>query len=375
MQYFSEQEYLSSGELLGYGRVNPTDADEPFCMTVLGLKLSREANGVSEINGEVVREQWHALYPDRPIREVPVGHITNGIHLPTWTTPHARAMLNARFGDWLSNRTDPTFWQEVNELSDEQLWQYRTTLRGILIDFIERHVEQQSLPQQVDLDPDALTIGFARRFATYKRAPLLFHDRERAVRLFSQQDRPLQVVFAGKAHPNDEGGKEFIQRIYEMSKEPALQGKLVFLENYDMEVGRMLVSGCDVWLNNPRRPMEASGTSGQKITVHGGLNCSILDGWWPEGYNGENGWAIGDPYMTQQEDVIEDQEDARSLYHVLEDRVIPTFYDRNEKGLPHRWIARMRAAIRTLPAPFSAARMVTDYVEEMYRPASMIESE
>ena len=367
MRYFLEQSHLSDAEFMGYGRVNPGNADEPFCMTVLGLKMARKANGVSRLNGQVVREQWQMMYPEASSAEVPIGHVTNGIHLPTWTTPHARAMINARFGDWLSNRDDPAFWEQVDRLTDEQLWQYRSTLRGILLDFVRKHVERQSLPQKFNLDPDALTIGFARRFATYKRAPLLFQDTERAIRLFSQADRPLQVIYAGKAHPEDEGGKQFIQRIYEMSQHPAIDGRVVFLENYDMEIGRQLVSGCDVWLNNPRRPMEASGTSGQKITVHGGLNFSVLDGWWPEGYNGENGWTIGEAFTAPAEGHNEDAEDALALYDTLENEILPAFYDRDEQGVPHAWVARMREAIRTLPARFSAARMVSDYVEQMYR--------
>ena len=211
-------------------------------------------------------------------------------------------------------------------------------------------------------------MGFARRFATYKRAPLLFSDLKRAAKLFSQSDRPLQVIYAGKAHPADDGGKRFIQEIYEVSRHKAFNGKVIFLEGYDMEIGRMLVSGCDIWLNNPRRPLEASGTSGQKVAVHGGMNLSILDGWWPEGYNGKNGWAIGREATGLNEDPkIQDPEDARSLYETLEQGVLPTFYDRDAEGLPRTWIARMRNAMQTLPAPFSATRMVIDYVEQMYR--------
>lgn len=367
MGAFREQLGLSEHELLAYGRVNPGDGAEHFTMTVLGLKLARQANGVSALNGHVARQQWHQLYLDRELDEVPIGHITNGIHLPTWTAPHARAFLNERFGDWLTRRTDPAFWAQVDELSDEELWRYRSTLRRILIEYAREHAAQQSLPQTPQLDPEALTIGFARRFATYKRAPLLFHDPDRAIRLLSQADRPVQVLYAGKAHPADEPGKALIRRIFEMSQHEAIQGRVVFLENYDMEVGRMLISGCDVWLNNPRRPMEASGTSGQKISVHGGLNVSILDGWWPEGYNGENGWPIGDEVDEPLEQHVLDARDAEALYSVLENEVVPTFFDRGDDGIPHKWVAHMRAAIRTLPHQFSSARMVTDYVEQMYR--------
>lgn len=367
MTHFREQLGLSEHDLLAYGRVHPGDAQESFTMTVLGLKLSRQANGVSKLNGEVARQQWHALYPERPVEEVPIGHITNGVHLATWATPLARAFLNQRLGNWMDQRNNPDFWQQIREISDEHLWQYRNTLRRVLIDYIRQRLPHQSLPQRAYLNPDALTIGFARRFATYKRAPLLFSDLERAVKLFSQPDRPVQIIYAGKAHPADEGGKRFIQEIYEMSRHPALEGKVVFLENYNMEIGRMLVSGCDVWLNNPRRPMEASGTSGQKISVHGGLNLSILDGWWPEGYNGQNGWAIGhDASAEIRETHQQDLEDAQFLYETLRDQVIPDFYDRGADGLPHRWIERMRSAMQGLPPQFSAIRMVSDYVEQMY---------
>ena len=358
--------------LLAYGRVNPDDNAEAFTMTVLGLKLSRAANGVSALNGEVARAQWHHLYPHRSLDEVPIGAITNGVHLPTWTAPLGRAFLEQRLGNWLAERGNPDFWKQIDHISDGDLWAYRRSLRRTLIDFIHARVPQQSLPQAAHLNPDALTIGFARRFATYKRAPLLFHDLDRAIGFFADEKRPIQVIYAGKAHPADEGGKRFIQQIYEMSQHPALRGKLVFLENYDMEIGRMLVSGCDVWLNNPRRPMEASGTSGQKVATHGGLNLSILDGWWPEGFNGRNGFAIGhDASAEIQDPAIQDPQDALFLYQALEQEVIPAFYDRDADGLPHRWIAMMRTAMSTLAQQFSAVRMVEDYVTQMYRVEAM----
>jgi starch phosphorylase/maltose phosphorylase len=269
----------------------------------------------------------------------------------------------------MTRRHEPEIWQQVAQIDDAALWDLRTRLRHRLIDFAERHAERQTLPQTPDLDPEALTIGFARRFATYKRAPLIFSDKERARALFANVDQPIQILYAGKAHPDDEGGKRFIQRIYEISQETGFKGKVVFLENYDMQIGRMLVSGCDVWLNNPRRPLEASGTSGQKIGIHGGLNLSVLDGWWPEGYNGANGWAIGpEPsgsYGTEDPDV-QDEQDAESLYEQLEDHVIPEFYDRDADGLPRDWIARMRNSMQTVVGPFSAKRMVIDYIDEMY---------
>ncbi len=368
MAGFREEIGLSEHDLLAYGRVNPDDEGESFTMTVLGLKLARAANGVSALNGEVARRQWHHLYPDRPLEAVPIGHITNGIHLPTWTAPPARAFLARHLGPWIEHRHDPDFWRAVEAISDEDLWAFRCMLRRRLIDFVGERVPQQSLRMSVALDPEALTIGFARRFATYKRAPLLLSDLDRIARLFAEARRPVQVIYAGKAHPADEGGKRYIQQIYHASRHPALEGKVIFLENYNMEVGRMLVSGCDVWLNNPRRPLEASGTSGQKIAAHGGMNLSILDGWWPEGFDGRNGWAVGRaPTGLHEDPRVQDPEDAQALYETLEKHVVPTFYERDAAGLPRAWIAMMRDAMQTLPAQFSAARMVADYVEQLYR--------
>ena len=367
---FQNQIELTSDDLLSYGRVDPDDEDEKFTMTVLGLKLSRAANGVSKLNGHVARQQWEDLYPDCELGEIPIDSITNGVHLPTWTAGPARDFLGEHLDGDFTERQDPDVWDGLANVSDETLWDYRSSLRQRLIDFVQAHVQGQSLPMQPDLDPEALTIGFARRFATYKRAPLIFRDRERARALFTDPDRPIQLLYAGKAHPQDDAGKQFIQRIYEISQMRGFAGKVIFLEGYDMEIGRMLVSGCDVWLNNPRRPLEASGTSGQKVAAHGGLNLSVLDGWWPEGYNGHNGWAIG-PEPTgnygEANPEVQDEQDAESLYTQLEEEVIPTFYDRNDDGLPTEWISKMRDAITGLTAPFSAKRMVIDYVEEMYR--------
>jgi glycogen phosphorylase len=369
MAGFREELALSEQDLLAYGRVNPADDLEWFTMTVLGLKMARHSNGVSRLNGEVARAQWKDMYPDRPVEDVPIGYVTNGIHLGTWAAPQARIFLDSVLGDWETNARDENVWARLDDVSEADLWHFRGTLRRLLISFINGYTAKQTLPQAPKLDPEALTIGFARRFATYKRAPLLFYDEERAFELFTKIDRPIQLVYAGKAHPADEGGKKFIQQIYEMSRHPAIDGKLVFIENYNMEIGRMLVSGCDVWLNNPRRPMEASGTSGQKIAMHGGLNVSILDGWWPEGFNGKNGWAIGhDASSHEASDTdAQDAEDARFLYETLENGVIPAFYTRDRDGLPTEWIARMRDAMKTLPYQFSAERMVVDYIEQIYQ--------
>ena len=370
MAGFRDQIALSDRELLSYGRVHPDDHEEKFTMTVLGLKLSHAANGVSKLNGYVARQQWEDLYPECSLDEIPIDSITNGVHLPTWTAGPARDFLEDHLDGEFKDRHKSGVWDGLDDVSDQRLWDYRCALRERLIEFIQAKVQGQSLPMRPDLDPEALTIGFARRFATYKRAPLIFRDLERARSLFTDSDRPVQLIYAGKAHPADKHGKRFIQQIYEISQMTGFEGKVIFLEGYDMEMGRMLTSGCDVWLNNPRRPLEASGTSGQKVAAHGGLNLSVLDGWWPEGYNGHNGWAIG-PEPTgdygEADPEVQDEQDAASLYTQLEEEVIPTFYNRDADGLPTEWIGMMREAMTGLPGPFSAKRMVTDYVDEMYR--------
>lgn len=361
---------LETNTLMAYGRTHAEAHDESFTMTILGLRLARIANGVSKLNGEVARWQWKELYPNPDV--APISHITNGVHLPTWAAPQARAFLYAHLGDWLNHCADPDFWAAMENVSDEALWEYRTLLRRRLIDYVQVRAHRGSMDMGVDLDPEALTIGFARRFATYKRAPLLFNDLESALDLFANTERPIQLIYAGKAHPHDEKGKDFIQHILHLTRHPQLNGKLIFLENYSMETGRYLVSGCDVWLNNPRRPMEASGTSGQKVALHGGLNLSILDGWWPEGYNGQNGWAIGDEASAEIKDTrVQDQEDVGFLHHTLRNDLIPTFYDRDERGLPLQWIAKMRNAMVSLPPAFSSARMVRDYIETIYQLAGV----
>ncbi len=359
---------ISERDLLAYGRVNPGDDQEWFTMTVLGLKLARKANGVSRLNGEVARDQWAALYAQGGAL-APLGYVTNGVHLPTWTNAEVRDFAKKYLGDWATERATPAFWKRVERVPEGALWGLRNVLRRRLIRYAEDRLDAQTLKMpESRLGEDVLTIGFARRFATYKRAPLLFHDVERVVKLFMDADRPVQILYAGKSHPADEGGKRFIQQIYSMAQLPELQGRVVILENYDMEVARYLVSGCDVWLNTPRRPMEASGTSGQKVNAHGGLNFSILDGWWPEGFDGTNGWAIGTDASAQmaQDPAAQDAQDAAFLYEALETSILPEFYTRDAQGLPQAWLKRVRRAMATLSAEFSAERMVADYAETMY---------
>ncbi len=389
---------MSLDEVMALGRVNPKDANEPFCMTVLALKAARAANGVSELHGQVSRHMWQCLWPGVPEDKVPIGHITNGIHLLGWMKGPVRRFWRRRLtsngaaaapgttgpntdfwnknNSWESAINDPAFWQKMgdpNFISDEEIWALRYKLRRELIEFARRRLllQGRSLSQgdfiAFDhlLNPDALTIGFARRFATYKRAPLIFQQFEQIVKLVNDKSRPVQFIFAGKAHPRDDEGKKYIQHVIHLSKYSELKGHLVFIENYDIHVARSMVSGCDVWLNNPRRPLEASGTSGQKAGCHGCLNLSILDGWWREGYDGTNGFAIGDdshPASIEEQDRL----DSENLFKALTQQVIPTFYDRDSNGIPKKWIQMIRRAMVTLVPQFSTWRMVQDYSNKYY---------
>ena len=382
------------GELMKLGRVNPQNSHEAFCMTVLALKLSRAANAVSELHGRVSRHMWHCLYPDKPVEQVPIGHITNGIHLLGWMKGTVRRFWQRKLTnsgdqavpagfrgpppDWATQVNSPEFWQRMADhdfISDEELWALRYKLRRELIEFARRRllIQGQRLAHgdfiafDQLLNPDALTIGFARRFATYKRAPLIFQQLENIVRLTRDKNRPIQFVFAGKAHPRDDDGKRYIQHIIHLSKYSDLQGHMVFIENYDVHVARQMVAGCDVWLNTPRRPLEASGTSGMKAGCQGCLNFSILDGWWREGYDGTNGFAIGEDAHA---DSVEQQDrvDSANLYKVLTQEVIPLFYQRDAQGIPRQWIQRIRRAMVTLVPQFTTTRMVREYTEKYYLP-------
>lgn len=370
---------LSHDDLMNYGRVHPPDPDEPFTMTVLALRMSRVANGVSKLHGHVSREMWLSLYPKRSAARVPIGAITNGVHTPGWANARAHEFWNKRLGfDWTNKLMDPVFWRRIEHnglASDEELWALRYALRRDLVEYVRRRLcEQHGRGMEEGmaafgevLSTDALTICFARRFATYKRAPLVFRHLEQIIPVFTDAQRPVQIVFAGKAHPRDNEGKKFIQTIVEMTHHPQLHGRVVFLENYDMNVARHLVSGADVWLNTPRRPLEASGTSGMKVLIHGGLNLSILDGWWREGFNGKNGWAIGDDEAAADLEA-QDETDFQNLLSVLTSRVIPEFYERDARGIPVAWLRRIRNSMRTLIPAFSTDRMVAEYVRQSYLP-------
>ena len=364
---------LSHEHMMGFGRVKSGDVGEPFTMTVLALKMSRAANGVSKLHGQVSREMWKHLYPSQQLEDVPIGSITNGVHTPSWANARAHEFWNKRLGyDWTNKLIEPEFWKkiETNDLSsDEELWALRYTLRRELVEFVRQRLRERGiephLRQGSILSSDALTICFARRFATYKRAPLIFRDMDALLSLVRDTERPIQLIFSGKAHPKDNEGKRFIQKISEMTRHPELLGKVVFLENYDMNVARWLVAGADVWLNNPRRPLEASGTSGMKVLIHGGLNLSVLDGWWSEGFDRKNGWAIGDNNVVGDLEG-QDQQDADSLLKVLKDSVIPEFFDRDGHGIPRSWIARIRHSMKTLVPVYNTDRMVVEYVKKYY---------
>ncbi len=354
---------LPPRRFLGLGRVREDDEGERFCMTVLALKGARQRNGVSTLHGHVSRRAWRPLWPGRPEEEVPIGHVTNGVHVPSWLAPSMKQLYDRHLGpDWVARQTEPSTWHPIERVDDGELWEVHTDLRRTLVDFVRRRTGAAVL------DPDAFTIGFARRFATYKRATLLLADRERFVRLCTRADRPVQVVFAGKAHPRDDGGKRLIQDIVALARDSTLRGRVVFVEDYDMHVGRHLVQGVDLWLNTPERPLEACGTSGQKAILNGVLTCSVLDGWWAEAYDGENGFAIGSG-EAHADSGVQWQRDAQALADTLEHEVVPLFYQRDATGIPRAWTARMKRAILTLGWMYNADRMVMDYARGAYLPA------
>jgi starch phosphorylase len=372
---------ISFQQLMGLGRVEPHNEGESFCMTVLGLKLSRRANAVSALHGHVSRRMWAHLWPWRVEEEIPIGHITNGVHIPSWLAWQMLQLYDRIFpADWMRRGMgEPDMWREIYKVDPGELWETHYSLKNLLLQFVRRRVSRQcrrrgESDEAVEmarnlLDPNVLTIGFARRFATYKRADLILADLERLYRLLNDPSRPIQIIFAGKAHPADEPGKRLIRKIANLRHDPRIAGRVVFVEDYDINVCRHLVQGVDVWLNNPRRPLEASGTSGQKVVLNGGLNLSVLDGWWAEAYDGQNGFAIGRGH-SHVSDEIGDRRDGESLYKVLEEQVVPLFYDRDSDGLPRRWIQTMMNSISSLAWRFSAHRMVMDYAKASYVPAA-----
>ncbi|ACF43017.1 alpha-glucan family phosphorylase [Pelodictyon phaeoclathratiforme] len=386
MMHYTFDKYLSAiginfDDLMMLGSEDKGNIYGLFTMTVLALNLSRSANGVSKLHGEVSRVMWQHLYPGKSVDEVPIGHITNGVHASSWTCGYTDSFWKK----FAVSVDEMSLSREAAEavlakVSDSELWALRYILKRNLIDFIDRYLANQLFHQHINsyqneydtlrsaqntFSPDVLTIGFARRFATYKRAPLIFRDLDRLDKIINHATMPLQIVFAGKAHPHDDARKDYIRQIVQHSRRPQFSGKVIFLENYNLGVAKRMVSGVDVWLNTPVRPMEASGTSGEKTVLHGGLNFSVLDGWWPEAYNGENGFSIanGECFENNEE---QDSFDAEKMYTVLEKQLIPAFYERNEQNIPEKWINKIRSAIATIAPEYNTHRMVRDYATKYY---------
>ena len=370
---------LGFDQLLYAGRQNYNDSNEPFNMAYLAARLSSYTNGVSRLHGEVTRKMAHPMWPGYSLEEVPIGYVTNGIHARSWTSMEMSGLLSRYLGPrWADDPVDTTVWERIDRIPDQELWRVHQIRRDRLIHYARTRLAAQirqrggseaeaSMADDV-LSPDCLTIGFARRFATYKRATLLLHDVARFKKILNNPERPVQMVFAGKAHPHDNDGKELIRQIVHFASDPEVRTRVVFLENYDISVARYLVQGVDVWLNTPRRPNEASGTSGMKLLPNGGLNLSIMDGWWDEGYERDAGWAIGsgEEYADPN---YQDQVESEALYNLLENDVVPLFYECDEQGMPRGWIAKMKTSMKKLTPVFNTNRMVAQYAEEFYIPA------
>lgn len=371
---------MSMEEFLKLGKIDPNNQKEDFCMTVLALNLSAENNGVSELHGHVSREMWKDIWKGVPAKELPIDSITNGIHTLSWISFDMQNLLDRYLGPrWRTKPLEYGIWERVQRIPDAELWRTHERRKERLIDFCRERLKAQIInrgftkneinhAEQI-LTPEALTIGFARRFATYKRGTLLFRDIERLKKIISNPHRPVQIIFAGKAHPHDNGGKELIKNIAEICRREEFRDHIVFLEDYDINVARYMVQGVDVWLNNPRRPLEASGTSGMKVPPNGGLNFSILDGWWDEAYDGQNGWAIGNrEEYTDLE--YQDEVESNALYNVLENEIIPLYYERGRDDIPRQWVTAMKWSMQTVCPQFSTNRMVADYFNKLYTNAS-----
>jgi glycogen phosphorylase len=377
---FAKECGVSFEELFALGQTSPGDSpqESSFNMAAMGLRLAGRTNGVSRLHGKVARSMFGELWPDVPEDESPIGSVTNGVHTPTWLGPEVGEVLNRRLRPAWAESGEAE-WEQILEVPDAELWLARDRARERLVYFVRDRLKRQLVAGSASeaevawtdeaFDPGVLTIGFARRFVQYKRATLMLTDPERLKRLLLDDERPIQIVVAGKAHPLDDGGKEMIRALVHFSRDPEVRGRFAFIEDYDMEVARALVQGCDVWLNNPRRPLEACGTSGMKAALNWGLNCSVLDGWWDESFDGRNGWALGGR-ETPADPASHDRVDASSLYDILESEIVPQFYDRAEGGVPRRWVERIKASMSTLGGRVAADRMVRDYVEQFYEPAA-----
>jgi starch phosphorylase len=371
---FAKELNIPFEELFSFGQTR-VDPNDPFSMTILALRLSRHANGVSKLHGEVTRSLWKDVWAGAPVHEVPITSVTNGVHTKTWMAPEFAALYRKHLGAWEEHLTESEFWRGVIDIPDAQLWETHQKLKLRLIEFVRERVrlrrqrlgESAEAIRKVDriLDPEILTVGFARRFATYKRGALLFSDKERLKRLLNDTTRPVQFIFAGKAHPRDEAGKAVIQEVYRFTREVGFENRVVFLEDYDSYIARRLVQGVDLWLNHPLRPLEASGTSGMKSAPNGGINLSVLDGWWREGYNGNNGWAIGSEIDNGSAE-FQNEGDATSLYQLLENQIIPLYYAKPDGKLPLAWLQLMRESIRSVTPVFNTQRMLKEYTERLY---------
>jgi len=367
-------------DVMGFGRVNPSDDGAPFMPTVLALKHSRKANGVSALHGNVSRAMWNCLWPDRKEEDVPIGHVTNGVHTHTWLASELNQLFQTHLGiNWLDGIVRPDMWTKIESMDSAELWEIKQVLKARLIRLVRerggklRERNGLALIEPPPLDPDALTIGFARRFVPYKRPDLLFRNLDRIAALVNDPHRPVNLVFAGRAHPADGPGKAIIQRVGQFTDDPRFRNRVAFVENYNIHVGRNLYQGVDAWLNNPRRPLEACGTSGMKVVANGGLHISVLDGWWAEAYDGENGFAIGNGEIHANQD-IQDERDFEALLSMLENEIVPMYYDRDAQGVPRHWMQRVKRSIRTLAWRFNADRMVMDYVRNCYLPAATASS-
>jgi len=369
----------SRQDFLNLGLDKQPNGEELFSMTILALKLSGRSNGVSRLHGEVSRKLWNHVWPGIEWLEVPINYVTNGVHINTWLNPKLQESLKQYLGtDWMSKIDDPELWNKIDNIPDDELWKAHQEIKKELIEYVRksikaqrsRHGETVEQLEEVNKigDEKALTIGFARRFATYKRADLIFSDEERLKKILNDPDKPVQLIFAGKAHPADKPGQEIIKKIYEYSRKPEFQNKIIILENYDMDMAKHLVSGVDIWLNNPRRPREASGTSGEKAGMNGAINFSVLDGWWVEGYNGKNGWAIGD--NRDYDDLkLQDKIDSVSIYNQLEKQIVPMYYEKEESGISKEWVSRMKESIKSVTSFFNTSRMLKEYTQKLYMPA------
>jgi starch phosphorylase len=375
---FADECGVSFNDLMALGHEPGAGADSPFNMAVMGLRLASLSNGVSKLHARVSQKMFSGLWPGVPEAEAPIQAVTNGVHARTWVSAEMDELLNRYvLPEW--PEADETRWKHIDDANDDEVWRVKEQGRQRLVAFIRQHLREAALARGVSesdvawtgelLHPGVLTLGFARRFAAYKRATLLLSQPDRLKALLTSTERPIQIVFAGKAHPADDIGKEMIRQIISFSRDPEIRSRVVFVADYDMVVARRMYPGCDVWMNTPRRPLEACGTSGMKAAINGSLNCSILDGWWDEMFDGENGWAISSA-ETYEDLAKRDEVEAESLFDLLERQIVPLFYERFQGPVPRRWVRRIKTAFRSLGPEVTAARMVRDYVEELYEPTA-----